>query len=54
MYDVTSKKLLNLGRKSFENILSWLELFRDYSSQNSQILIVGNKIDLLDRLVDFS
>ena len=41
IYDVTS-------RKSFENVNMWLETIKDSAIEDIVILLIGNKIDLVD------
>ena len=41
IYDVTS-------RKSFENVNMWLETINESAMEDIVILLIGNKIDLVD------
>lgn len=42
MYDVTN-------RSTFLNVPEWISNTRDYSSGNTRIILVGNKVDRTDR-----
>ena len=44
VYDVTMKS-------SFDNLLKWLEEIRTYTDQNVDIVLVGNKTDLIEQRV---
>lgn len=34
-------------RKTFENVIQWVEEFKMHSQKNAQVMLVGNKIDLV-------
>lgn len=36
------------NEKTFRNTLTWLEEFRNYAGENSKVLLVGNKLDLVE------
>jgi len=38
-------------RKSYTNVLYWIEMFRKYNDKNIPILLVGNKIDKENRCI---
>lgn len=46
VYDVTSTGYFYADLKSFNNLEKWIELFEDSCQKGSQLLLVGNKIDL--------
>lgn len=34
-------------RKTFENVIQWVEEFKMHSQKNAQVMLVGNKLDLV-------
>jgi GTPase SAR1 family protein len=48
VYDVTSEQ-------SFENVKNWLDQISDHASEHAQLILVGNKSDMVrERCVDSS
>ena len=39
------------NRKTFDNISGWIEDLREYADSNCEIIIVGNKSDLVEKIV---
>ena len=39
------------NRKTFDNVSGWIEDLREYADSNCEIIIVGNKSDLVEQIV---
>jgi GTPase SAR1 family protein len=46
VYDIASNSLLNIGKETFTNLKKWLSFINENKSENTILVLCGNKSDL--------